>query len=400
MIRPASPALVLLIGGVFAFGPLATDMFVVAMPTVARAFAVEPLVIQGTMSLYLVFFAIGQLVWGPVSDRFGRKPAMVAGILVFALGSALSALAPNVEVFTAARCLQAFGVAYGQVLGRAVMRDLHSPLGTTRMIAFATSIMGMTSMTSPIFGGYLLVTLGWQAVFAFHVLYAALILLMVSLFLQETVPQKNPRAIQLFQTFANFGKLLKSRLFVGYTMMLCCMFGFLFTMLSASSFIFIEYLGVRTENFGFLFTATGAVFITASFSVGVIGKRIAQPRLMLWASVWACMSGVGGLVVAGLGGGAVPITIALMCVSWAMGFILPLSFSGALAPNPHMAGTASSLFGFVQGFFSAGMALLVGVIDNGTAIPMMAQIAVLTSGAMLTYLFVIRPEQKRMAAPA
>lgn len=400
MLRPATPALVLMIGGVFAFGPIATDMFVVAMPTVARAFAVEPLVIQGTMSFYLVFFALGQLVWGPVSDRFGRRPAMLAGIAVFSLGSAASALAPSVEVFTIARCLQAFGVAYGQVLGRAVMRDLHNPLDTTRMIAFATAIMGMTSMTSPILGAYLLVWFGWQAVFVFHVLYSALIFLLVFLVLQETVPQKNARAIQLLQTLTNFLTLLKSRLFVGYTLMLCCMFGFLFTMLSASSFVFIEYLGMKTENFGFLFTATGAVFITASFSVGVIGKRIAPARLMLWASVWACLSGIGGVIVAWQGGGIVPLTVALMCVSWAMGFILPLSFSGALAPNPHMAGTASSLFGFVQGFFSAGMALLVGVIDNGTAVPMMAQIAVLTTCAMLTFFAVIRPAQKRMAAPA
>lgn len=400
MLRPTTPALVLMIGGVFAFGPLATDMFVVAMPTVARAFAVESLAIQGTMSFYLVFFAIGQLFWGPVSDRFGRRPAMLAGIAVFALGSAASALAPNVEIFTAARCLQAFGVAYGQVLGRAVIRDLHDPLNTTRMIAFATGIMGLTSMTSPTFGAYLLIWFGWQAVFAFHVLYSALIFLAVLLLLQETVTQKNPRAIQLLQTFANFGTLLKSRLFVGYTMMLCCMFGFLFTMLSGSSFVFIEYLGMKTENFGFLFTASGAIFITASVSVGVIGRRIAPSRLMLWASVWACLSGIGGLVIAMQGGGIMPLIAALMCVSWSMGFILPLSFSGALAPNPHMAGTASSLFGFVQGFFSAGMALLVGVIDNGTAMPMMAQIAVLTSGALLTYLFVVRPAQKRLVAMA
>jgi len=332
MLRPATPALVLLIGGVFAFGPLATDMFIVAMPTVARAFAVEPLAIQGTVSLYLVAFGLGQLAWGPLSDRFGRRPAILAGIAIFTLGSAASALSSDVETFTAARCLQAFGVAFGQVLGRAVVRDLHTPQGTTRMIAFATVIMGSTSMTSPTLGAYLLIWFGWQAVFAFHVGYGLAILLLVAAVLQETVPAKNPRAIQPVQTLRNFALLLRSRLFVGYTLVLCCMFGFLFTMLSGSPFVFIEHLGMKTENFGLLFTFSGAMFITASFAVGAIGRRVAPGRLLIWASVWACLGGIAGVVIAALGGGIVPLIGALMAVSWSMGFILPLCFSGALAP--------------------------------------------------------------------
>lgn len=400
MLRPASPALVLMIGGVFAFGPIATDMFVVAMPSLAEAFGTDPLVIQGTMSFYLVFFALGQLFWGPVSDRFGRRPAMLAGIAVFALGSLLSALSDGVQLFTMARCLQAFGVAYGQVLGRAVMRDLHSPQDTTRMIAFGTAIMGMTSMTSPLLGGYLLLWSGWHAIFAFHVGYSLFILLMVLLVMQETVPHKNAHAVRPVQTLRNFRTLLQSRLFVGYTLVLCCMFGFLFSMLSGSPFVFMKHLGMKMENFGFVFTCSGGAFITASFLTGAIGRRVAPSRLLLVAITWASLSGAGGLVTAWLGGGIVPLIVALTSVSWAMGFILPLTFSGALAPNPHMAGTASSLFGFVQGCFSAAMAYLVGVIDNGTAVPMMAQIAVLTTGALLTCLFIIRPAQKRIAAPA
>lgn len=400
MLRPASTALVLLVGSVFAFGPLATDMFIVAMPRLAEAFGTTKLAIQGTMSFYLIFFAIGQLVWGPLSDRFGRKPTMLCGIGVFALGSLLSMLADGVELFTVARCLQAFGVAYGQVLGRAVVRDLHSPQDTTRMLAFATVIMGLTSMVSPTFGAYLLLTSGWEAIFVFHVAYSLFVFVLILVALQETVPAKDPRAIRPLQTLHNFRTLLQSRLFVGYTLVLCCMFGFLFTMLSGTPFVFMESLGMKVEHFGLVFTFSGGAFITASFVTGALGRRVAPGKLLLGATAWASLSGIAGLAIAWQGGGVVPLIGALTSVSWAMGFILPLTFSGALAPVPHMAGTASSLFGFVQGCFSAAMAYLVGVIDDGTAVPMMAQIAVLTTGALLTCACIIRPAQKRLAARA
>ena len=390
--KPGSPSLILFAGGMLSFAPISTDIFIPAVPGLVSDFDTTVPMVQLTLSLYLLAFGAAQLFYGPLADRFGRKPTILAGIVIYIAGCAACLAAVNIEMLIAARVLQATGAAFGQLLGRAVIRDLHTPQESARVLAYATMIMGATSLFVPTIGALVTVYLGWRLVFALLIVYALVYLALVGLGFRESVPVKAPDAIQPRQMMINYASLLRERNFLGFTLSITCMFGFLFTFLSGSPFVFIEVYEVPTTHFGLIFAAMAGSFTLANALMGRIGARLPHDAVYRIAAFAALASALMGFVLSATGVGTVATQVAAMsALSFAMGFMVPLAFAGALAPHPRIAGTASTLIGFIQGVFAAAMGVLVGVLYDGTDLPMFTLIALLVAGGVGSYL-AIRPQ--------
>ena len=238
--KPRSLTFILFAGGLFAFGPLSTDMYIPSLPRLAQALDTTVPAVQLTLSVYLLGFALSQLFYGPIADRYGRKPAILIGIALYIVGSAICMSAGSIDVLVVGRFIQALGAAFGQVLGRAVIRDVITPAESARVLAYATVIMAGTSLISPTIGGFITVFFDWPYIFAVLLAYASLYFLIVLFWFRESVPILNPDAIRVAQMFSNFGILLHNREFVRNTVSISFMFGVLFTFLSGSPFVFID----------------------------------------------------------------------------------------------------------------------------------------------------------------
>lgn len=396
--KPGSLTFVLFAGGLFAFGPLSTDMYIPALPTLAQTLDTTVPAVQLTLSVYLLGFAMAQLFYGPFADRYGRKPAILTGIGLYIIGSAICMTAGSVEVLVVGRFTQALGAAFGQVLGRAVIRDLVTPADSARVLAYATVIMGGTSLITPTIGGFVTVFLGWPYIFAVLLAYAGLLFLIVAFGFRESVPALNPDAIRIGPMLSNFGILLRHRVFLRNTVSVSFMFGVLFTFLSGSSFVFIDVYDVPTTRFGLIFTAMAGSFTIASAVVGRLGSKLPHERLYVAAAAVATLSALTGFGLTVVGWTNVFALVGTMSLlSFAMGFMVPLAFAHAMAPYPAMAGTASALIGFVQSVFSAGMGALVGVLFNDTGVPMFGMIALLATAALVSFV-AIRPPSTAVAS--
>lgn len=400
MFRPSSLSLILLSGGLIAFGPLSTDMYVPALPSMSAYFGTSPSVVNLTLSLYLVGFAIGQLVYGPVSDRFGRRPALLVGLSVYFVSTCAVMLSPTIETLIVARFFQALGACSGQVIGRAIIRDLHDREGSTRMLAYATVVMGLTSAVSPTMGGFISVWLSWRLIFVLLAVYGLVIGVLVWRRLPEPIARLNPHAIQPLKTMRNFGFLLRDRAFAGYLTSLCFMFAGMFSFIAGGSFVFQEVLGLKPQEFGLVFTAMAATFIVGSLITGRVSRRIDPHRIYGLAISGAALGAVLVAIIAASGpGGAVVLVLPWMLVTFCMGFVMPLGYAAALAPHPQLAGTASALLGASQSAASAFAGYLAGKTFDGTALPMGLLIGTFTTLAFVTFFLIVRRTAAEPAAP-
>jgi DHA1 family bicyclomycin/chloramphenicol resistance-like MFS transporter len=394
MFRPNTVTLALLVGGLVAFSPLSTDMYVPAFPALTESFGTEIGLVTLTLSLYLWAFAFSQLIYGPLSDRYGRKPALLAGLTLYVVTSIACALAPNIETLIVARFFQAIGACAGQVIGRAIIRDLHDGTAATKMLAYITVLMGATSMISPVSGGYLSVWLGWRAIFWFLTAYGIVFTLIIALGWKESNKNLDRNAIQPARTLRTFGSLLRDRVFTSYTISLSFFFAALFTYISSGPFVFIGVFGLEPQQFGLVFTAIASVFITSSMIMGRISHRVNVDRIYARAIVAAAFGGIlMGIVSVSAYANIYTIVASFMIVTFSFGFMMPVSFSSALAPHAKIAGSASSLMGFLNSMFGAFAGALIGVLFNDTAGPTGIMIGVYCFLGMASY-FILRPRAK------
>jgi len=396
LFRPGSLALVALIGTWFGIGPIATDMFLPALAALPGIFSVDVPTAQQTMSVYLAGFALGQLIYGPVADRLGRRPAIIGGALLFSAASFACALAPSIETLIGGRFVQAIGTAFGLVLGRAVIRDLHQPAQMPRMVALASIIMASTTLISPSIGAQLLGGFGWWSIFVFHGVYALAIAVVVLLWFPESVPKLDPTAIRPLQTLRNFGGLLTDPVFASYAVSVSLVYGVLFTFLTSAPFVFIRQLGLSPAEFGLVFIPIALTNMVSSAVAARVTRR--GPSARLYGTVLALLAaGMGLAVVATTVGlfGVVTMIVIMIAFSATMGFIVPLGFAGALAPHPMIAGTASTLIGLLQAVVGALAAQMVGVFYDDSPRPVVWQFLTLATLALALFLVLRRREPAR-----
>jgi len=377
---PAPPPIWLL-AGLISLGPLSTDLYLPALPAIADAFGTGALGAQWTLSGFLLAFAPSQLVYGPLADRFGRRPAMLWGLLVFLAGTAVCAAATSLGMLVAARVVQAVGACAGPVVARAVVRDTVPPERAPAVFATMAGLMSLAPAIGPVLGGVVTALSGWRATFLLLGLAAVAVLLASLRRLGETAPVLDRRALDPAVLVRTYGGLLAHRWFLGHAAVATASYTGLFCFISGSSHVIQKGLGLAPELYGLVFASAVAGYLTGSMIVRRISGQVAGRTMMRAGSLWCLAFGWAGPVSLALTGPSLA-TVALPLILYMIGFavVQPNAQAGAIAPFPAMAGRASALLGFLQwsiaalaGLFlglvldAAGWAMGLGIALSGTA---------------------------------
>lgn len=361
---------ILILGALSAFGPLAIDFYLPGFPAMATAFGTDETQIQLTLAVYFLGLSIGQLIYGPIADRFGRRIPLLVGVALFTVASLACALAPSLEWLIGARFVQALGGCAGMVLSRAIVSDKCDAVGAAKVFSQLMLVMGLAPILAPMLGGLLVNLYGWQSIFIVLTLFSALAALAVALGLPESLPDNVPRQ-PLSGALRQYGRLLKDREFLGHALTGGIAMAGMFAYIAGSPFVFIKLYDVPAEHYGWLFGSNAAGFIlVAQINARLLAKR--GPAFLLARTIWIYLA-AGGVL---LGVSALhtqqlwPLLIPLFVCIASLGCIIPNASACAMSGQGARAGSASAMLGCLQFSVAAGAASLVGVLHNGTAMPM------------------------------
>lgn len=401
MTRAEYLTLVVILGGLAALQPLATETSLPAIPAIAGAFGVDNAAVQYTLSAQLAGVAFGQLFVGPVSDRFGRKPVILGGLLLFAVAAIACATADTLEQMTVSRFVIGLALCAGQIMSRAVARDHYDREAAAKLIAYMMTVFGLFPIVTPPLGGWLTQNLGWPSVFWTLAVYGAAAAIVVALFLRESLARKNPEAIKPRAFVSAYLLIIRNRTFLGYLVGAAFSYGGLFGFLLGVSVVAIGYLGLSAETFGYLLGATLSGFVLPQWFSGRFVGRYGIDRLLAAGLV---TTGVAGIAMAALAWADVSTVAAIFIPMFVylagLAFVVPQATAGALSPFPHMAGAAASLFGFLLFCVGAAAGTLVALLDDGTQLSMTNTIGATGVGMFgVLFLFVL-PRLRRQAALA
>ena len=388
--------IVTILGSLTAMGPLAIDMYLPALPSISRDLGATPALVQASLAAYFIGVALGQVLYGPFSDRWGRKPALYLGLTVFTLSSAACALTARIDLLIACRFLQALGGCAPLVVPRAVVRDHFDQRASVRALSMLILVMGLAPILAPLVGGQLLVTWGWRAIFWLLGGYGAVALVVVALLLPESLPLQARRTQPIRLVLSTYGRLLTDRSFMGWVLAGGMIFSGLLAYISASSFVFIELFGVRPERFGLFFGANAVGLIAASQINGWLARRFHPKQVVNAVMPIAAAAGLALVTDVSTGfGGFVGLLVPLFCFVACLGFVMPSTTALAMAPHGSVAGSASALLGTVQFTMGATAGAMVGILGNGTAVPFGAVIAFCGVGGLVVLKFVAEGEPAR-----
>ena len=351
-----------------------------------RYFSTNVAQVQLTLSVFIGGFALAQLVYGPLSDRFGRRPVLFGGMIIYIIATLACMTARSIEALILGRLLQSLGACAGPVLSRAIVRDIYPPEQSARVMASMASAMALAPAVGPILGGFVHSMFGWQANFLLLASYGAGLLASGWFLLEETNPTPDLHAVRLNRVAQNYGRLLIDRHFMAYTLTQSLVFGGMFSFISGSSFVVIDVLKVPPHYFGLCFAAVVAGYIGGSLIAARISHKLGS-AMMIRLGVLVCLS--GGVIMLGLAASHVQTVAAVIApvslIFAGSGLLLPNCTALAIAPHARMAGTASALLGFIQMGLAACIGGAVGRFYDGTTLPMAAVIAASTLAAAILY---------------
>ncbi|MBO21529.1 MAG: hypothetical protein CMM26_04000 [Rhodospirillaceae bacterium] len=365
-----------LLSGLAILMPLVIDIFLPSMPAIAASYGVETGEVQLTLASLNLGAALGQVIYGPLADRFGRRFVIVWTMAVFTAAGLASANPPSMEWMNALRFLQGLTAASGMIIIRAIVRDLYDGAQSTKMLAY-TFVTGSTMpVAAPIVGGFITVTLGWQINMYIIGCTGLLVMLILWFWLEET-GEPDASALNIGTMMKAYAELLRSKQYLTYAFVGLGPFAGLFAILTALSSILIEFMGVSPDTFGLLFAAVMAGNLVASWIAGRWAETLGDTRLIVWGSLVCLISGVAALLVV-LSGLSSPTGIVLPSLGYMVGFalLIPAATAGAMSPFPHIAGRASSLIGLVHYGAGAAASLVLGLIADGTDRPLSYALAV------------------------
>ncbi len=329
--------------------PISTDLYLPALPTLQREFMAPTSTVQLTLSALIICFGLGQLVCGPLADRFGRKPVLLVGMALYTAASLLASAAQSIDALVVARALQGAAMAAAVTCGRSIVRDLFQPHEGARVMSRALGGLGAVAMLSPIVGGLAVQWSGWHAALLMTALYGAGVLASIALRFEETIPVRNPLATHPARVLRNWGQLVRHPAFRAWTALLCCTYGGIFVVLAASSFVYINVLGTSRLAYGVILASNSAAYIAGTVYCRRLLLRHGLRGAVRRGSVWSL---AGGLSVAGLSLLGVHNVWAVMLPLWLFAFghgvHQPCGQSAVVGPFPDKAGTAASLSGFAM----------------------------------------------------
>ncbi len=378
MLRPGTFALTALLAALSAIGPLTTDMYLPSLPDIARQLHASTAQVQFTISAYLIGFAVGQIFYGPVSDRHGRKPVLMAAMALYCVASLACALSTSIEMLIVARTFQALGGSGGIVLTRAIVRDIYSGARAGRELSLIGSVMALAPVLAPIAGGLLQTGFGWRAVFFALVAAGLLGAGIVWLLLPETLNTRAAEPVSIASMGRSYRIVARNPAYLAYLGITSASYAGLFAWISGAAFVLQNLYGLTPFDFGVAFALGSIGYMTGSALAARIVVRLGLDGVL---GVGGCACAVGGLgMVAAV---ALGLTSSLSLVApvaiylAGLGMVLPQGIAGAMTPFPERAGAASSLFGFVQQSAAALCGAVVGWFLGQSAWPLAAAVAVM-----------------------
>jgi DHA1 family bicyclomycin/chloramphenicol resistance-like MFS transporter len=380
--------LTVLLSTLLGFASISTDLYLPAMPSMGASLGATQGQLELTISGYLLGFAFGQLFWGPVSDRFGRKVPLLLGIAIFVLGAAGCALSMDAVQLITCRIIQALGASAGVVLGRAMVRDLFHKDEAARMLSTLMLIMGIAPMLGPSVGAQILVFSSWPYIFWTLVAIGTVTFLGVGR-TAESLPKSARSAGTLAQAFVAYGHHFRNARLMAYALIMACFGAGVFAYVAGSSFVFIEYYDLPPASYGLIFASgIGGIMLSNALNLRFV-VRIGSDRMMLIGVSVAALASLVLLVVVSTGwGGWLGLAGALFAYIGMNGLIGANAIAGGLSSTTEGTGSASALLGFSQ--YGGGMvgSALVGAFANGTPWPMALIICVgtVSAGAITWFL--------------
>lgn len=377
-----------------AVGPVSIDMYLPGFPAIEREFGVRG--VETTMAAYLVGLAVSQLFYGPISDRFGRKPPLYFGFALYAIGAAGCALAPSLPALTLLRVVQALGGSAGFVIGRAIVRDRCEPHEAARAFSLLMMIVALGPVLAPAAGGVVVTHFGWRATFVFQAALGLALLAATHFLLRESRPESAIAPLNFASVFRTYLRLGTDRLLVGYSLVGGFGMGALFTYVTGAPTVLTQRYELSPQQFGLLIGLNGFAFMTAS-RLNIIALRTIGPREVLARYVWLPVllgAALFGLTVLW----AVPLwmVVALQLSFFVtVGRVTPNVAALALAPHGADAGAASALMGALQSALAMVSGFAVAAFNDGTVSTLAA---IMTAGGALTlasYLWAAAPHSQR-----
>jgi MFS transporter, DHA1 family, multidrug resistance protein len=386
MLRPGTFALTALLAALSAVGPLTTDLYLPSLPDIVQRLGGTTAQGQLTISAYLVGFALGQVLYGPLSDRHGRKPVLVGALALYCAASLLCALSVSLPMLIGARALQALGGCGGIVLARAIVRDLYAGARAGRELSLIGSVMALAPVLAPVAGGVLQTAFGWRSAFVTLVIAGLCGIAIVWLLLPETLQQRG-QAFSLGAMLKSYRIVARNPAFLVYLGLGTASYAGLFAWISAASFVLQDLYRLTQFSFGVAFALGSVGYMTgATLAARMVGKLGIDATIGLGALATA----LGGLaMVAAVAFGlrsAVSLVLPMAIYLAGLGMVLPQAIAGAMTPFPERAGAASALLGFVQQTVAALCGAIVGYFLGQSAWPLAAGVALMGCASLLLWL--------------
>jgi DHA1 family bicyclomycin/chloramphenicol resistance-like MFS transporter len=396
--RPAGRAslgFMLLLVGLTALAPFSLQIFLPALPVIQAEFRVTPGTAQLVLSLSILASAFAMLAYGPLSDRFGRRPVLLAGLIAFLAGSVISALAPSISALIGGRVVQAIGAAAGMVLARAIVRDLHDRERSASVIAYLTTAMVVAPMLAPTVGAVLVDLASWRTIFGLTAVVGLAVTWQTSRRLVETRPGGAGGDGPL-RMWAGAGRLLRTPGFLAYALQSTFAIAVFFAFISGAPYFMLDVLHRPATEYGLYFILVSAGFMAGNLLAARVTARVGLDRMILIGSTLALGGTLLALVLLAAWRWA-PIALfgPMLAAAFANGLTVPNAQAGAISVEPALAGTASGLAGFLQMFTAALVSQAVGALQNGTPYPM---VGFMTICALLSLLSFVLPRRRATMA--
>ncbi|MBP2232014.1 DHA1 family bicyclomycin/chloramphenicol resistance-like MFS transporter [Azospirillum agricola] len=391
-----SPFFIAALGVLMSFGPMGTDMYLPGMPAIGADLRASQGQVQWTLSAFFLGFGVGQLLWGALGDRFGRRGPVATGILLYAVGCVGCSLTGDIAHLALWRFVQALGACAGPVLVRAMIRDVFERDRAASTLSMMMLVMGAAPIIAPLIGGQILVWADWRWIFWAQAIFGAVA--MLALFtLPETLAAGNRTSLRPMLLAQSYRRLLTDRAYLGYAVGSSFIYAGMFAFISGSPFVYIELFGVRPENYGYLFGINIVGMILVNTVNSRIVMRFGSDRILRAGTALSAASGLLLAVVALEGWGGLWGLVGCLFLFMALtGLTNANAMAGAMQSFPQMAGTASALAGMLQFSTGALAGWVVGLTADGTAMPM----ALVIGGSAVVSLALNRSLVRRGAGSA
>lgn len=379
--------LVLILGLLAAFGPLSIDMYLPSLPDIAKSFNTDLSQVQFSLASFFVGLAIGQVFYGPLTDRFGRKKPLYVGLTIYALSSLGCALSHNAESLIFFRFLQALGSCAGMVISRAIVRDKYHAKESARIFSLLMLIMGVAPILAPLLGGQISAFWGWRGLFWVLFAISLFTLLGVIFLLPET--HRPDRGVKFSETLKVYGSIIKDREFLGYTLSGGLAQSGLFAYITGSPFVFMSHFKVSPQSYATIFGLNAFGLILFSQINGHLLKRHTPQKILRRVYPMTALMGLVLMLCGTYGAGLFTIGLSIFLFMSFLGMTFPNSTASSLESQGLKAGSASALLGTMQFSLSAISSGLVSYFHNGTLVPMTMIIGLCGMGAFVVFKLVV-----------